>query len=262
VTTLAFSGAKHIAVSNLPPLNVYPELPLNLDESTVRQYVDDFNTLLTTEMATLEGQLGISIYQLDWHGLATDGRSDPTAYGLSNVTEAAWQAGGTASDPEQYLFWDFAHFTTSFQRFSGEMAAETIASQLSSVTLSQSSDADSSSTIFIHQVFNHADTPIEVIDLICKHELLHLRIPPIIEGKKEIQHPPEFWEAEREICPERNLAWSWIWINLDGCLKKRPRLERIDVLPAWKRKWCTTRVDVATFQKRCICGPVDEELGW
>ena len=123
-------------------------------------------------------------------------------------------------------------------------------------------DTDSSATIYIHQILNHAETPIEVIEVICKHELLHLRIPPIIEGKKEIQHPPEFWEAEREISPERNLAWSWIWSNLWFCLKKRPRLERVDVLPAWKSVWCAPKIDLAACQKKCNLGPVDEEKGW
>jgi hypothetical protein len=92
--------------------------------------------------------------------------------------------------------------------------------------------------------------------------LLHLRIPPVIEGKKKIQHPPEFWEAEREICPEWNLAWSWIWINLDCCLKERPRMERIDVLPTWKREWCVPKVDAKTCQKKWVSGNADEEKGW
>lgn len=79
---------------------------------------------------------------------------------------------------------------------------------------------DSLATIYVHQILNHSDTPVEVVTLICKHELLHIRIPPVVEGKKTTQHPPEFWAAEEAMCPERNCAWCWIWVNLALCLKK------------------------------------------
>ena len=96
---------------------------------------------------------------------------------------------------------------------------------------------ESSATIYLHQILNHGDTPVEVVSTICKHELLHTRIPPVVKGKRTIQHPPEFWEAERVMTPERSAAWSWIWINLGLYLKKRPRLERIDVLWNWRERW-------------------------
>ena len=108
---------------------------------------------------------------------------------------------------------------------------------------------DSLVTIYFHQVLNHSDTPVEVGSLICKHELLHIRIPPVIEGKKKIRHPPEFWEAEKAIAPERTLAWRWIWNNLASCLKKRPRLERIDVLPNWRDVWSHPMLDLAACRR-------------
>jgi hypothetical protein len=110
-------------------------------------------------------------------------------------------------------------------------------------------DEDSLVTIYVHQVLNHSDTPVEVASLICKHELLHIRIPPVVEGKKTIQHPPEFWKAEKAITPERTLAWLWIWNNLSSCLKKRPRLERIDVLPNWRDLWSRPMLDLATCRR-------------
>ena len=119
--------------------------------------------------------------------------------------------------------------------------------------------------IYIHQLLNHHETPFEVISLICKHELLHLRIPSVEKEGKWLHHPPEFWKAEKAICPERNKAWAWIWINLVACLKTRPRLERIDVLPVWKEVWSEPKKDAETCQKLWIRGEFsgpDEEGGW
>ena len=96
---------------------------------------------------------------------------------------------------------------------------------------------DESATIYVHQVLNHSNTPRIVFDLVCKHELLHIRIPPREVEGKERMHPPEFWEAEKELCPGRKLAWAWIWRNLWDCLRRRLKLERVDVLKRWKKIW-------------------------
>ncbi len=104
---------------------------------------------------------------------------------------------------------------------------------------------ESSPTIYVHQVLNHAETPEEVFTLICKHELLHLRIEPALEGKRLNQHPSAFWEAEKTIAPERRLAWCWIWENLGDCLRRRPRLERIDVQPRWPEVWSRQMCDLS-----------------
>ena len=97
----------------------------------------------------------------------------------------------------------------------------------------------SHATIYVHQLLNRHDTPKSVMTLFIKHELLHLRIKPSkVEGnRRAVSHPPEFWEAEKAIAPERKSAWTWIWGNFFNYLKNRPRLERIDVLPSWRRAW-------------------------
>ena len=94
--------------------------------------------------------------------------------------------------------------------------------------------SEARTTIYLHQIINHTDTPIEVVNLVCKHELLHLQIGAAEVNGKKTDHPPEFWEAEKRIAPERSVAWGWIWISLGLCLKRRPKLERIDVLPSWR----------------------------
>ena len=82
-----------------------------------------------------------------------------------------------------------------------------------------------------------------------KHELLHLIVKPRFIDGKEKSHPPEFWEREKLISPEKNDAWVWIWSNYLGCLKKRPRLEQIDVLPTWLKRWCDPKYSIDESSK-------------
>lgn len=118
--------------------------------------------------------------------------------------------------------------------------------------------------VYFHNILNHQETPLEVIGLICKHELLHMLIPPReVDGRKK-DHPPELWDSEKAIAPERTICWLWININLGIYLKRRPRLERMDVLPGWRKlafmprltlKECADRFPGTKF-------PDPEKGGW
>ena len=71
--------------------------------------------------------------------------------------------------------------------------------------------------VVFHPVLNHPQTPIEVLRFICKHELTHLVRPPRFVDGYYYAHPPEFWDHEAEIGPERFAVWAWIHHNLNGC---------------------------------------------
>ena len=83
-------------------------------------------------------------------------------------------------------------------------------------------------------------------------------------GKREIQHPPEFWSREGAIAPEREEAWRWIGVYLFPCLKRRPRLQRIDVLPKWKEMWAQPKMNILTGESCSsdIGWMMDEQKGW
>jgi hypothetical protein len=117
------------------------------------------------------------------------------------------------------------------------------------------------STIFVHQLLNHMETPPAVFDLIFKHELLHLRIPPETQDGEVVQHPLTFWRAEKAIAPEREQAWAWMWENLWTCLRRRPAHQRIDVLSNWKQVWSQTKIDTATCAFLVAKTNVAEEQG-
>ena len=53
--------------------------------------------------------------------------------------------------------------------------------------------------------------------------------PHEINGHR-VAHPPEFFEREQQLSPEREEAKRWIFKTLGKRLRVRPRLERIDVL--------------------------------
>ena len=107
---------------------------------------------------------------------------------------------------------------------------------------------ETDATIYIHQLLNHHDTPPEVMSMIVKHELLHLWIPPALVDGKETDHPPEYRAAEVAITPELNMAWLWIDGNFAACVKRRPELERIDVLPGWRQEWSRRRISIEECQ--------------
>jgi hypothetical protein len=108
---------------------------------------------------------------------------------------------------------------------------------------------ESQATIYIHQLVNRHETPHEVINTIIKHELLHLCILPSFVGGKEVQHSDDFWAAEADMSPERHLAWLWVYTNFAICVKRRPRLERVDVLPGWRKAWCSRIDSIKECQK-------------
>lgn len=88
--------------------------------------------------------------------------------------------------------------------------------------------------VIAHAILNDAHVPAWVRAFVYTHELLHLEVRPRQIGKRLVDHPPEFWAREAELCPERDQAWRWIWANLGECLLKRPRLECIQVTGRWK----------------------------
>lgn len=64
--------------------------------------------------------------------------------------------------------------------------------------------------IFFHPLLNRAGTPLEVVQFIAKHELTHIARP----RRDGESHPPEFWEHEYAVAPERFAAWKWIHANI------------------------------------------------
>lgn len=108
-------------------------------------------------------------------------------------------------------------------------------------TLASIHDNDQSAVIQIHSVLNHPHTPKEVMMFIFRHELLHLEIPSRVVEGKSTSHPPEFWDAERALCPERIIAWNWLMVVLSTCLKIERKRECTYVKSNWKQRMSLDR---------------------
>jgi hypothetical protein len=108
-------------------------------------------------------------------------------------------------------------------------------------TLACVADEGASACIRLHAVLNHHHTPERVIAFIVGHELLHLVVPPReVDGALKT-HPPEFWESERRMFPDRGIAWSWMILVLNDCLRTDKRQECTFVKTTWKRRMRSER---------------------
>lgn len=83
--------------------------------------------------------------------------------------------------------------------------------------------------INVHQIFNSPATPREVLDMLFTHEYIHLEIAPREINGRMTSHPPEFWVRERELSPNRDVAWRWIYENFWGLLAPNGEVEAIYV---------------------------------
>jgi hypothetical protein len=89
-------------------------------------------------------------------------------------------------------------------------------------------------TIYIHPILNRSETPEYLFRHVFIHEMLHLTIPAREVDGKQMDHPPEFWEAERDLSPERRLAWNWLWFNFRVFLVSNKREECTRVRRNWR----------------------------
>jgi hypothetical protein len=95
-------------------------------------------------------------------------------------------------------------------------------------------DEGESACIRLHSVLNHPETPRRVIAFILCHELIHLLVPPRDVNGKRKSHPPEFWEAECRLSPDRVSAWGWLILVLGDCLRSNRQKECTFVKRTWK----------------------------
>jgi phospholipase/lecithinase/hemolysin len=120
ITTLAAAGGKLFMVPNLPLLGELPATNTSPASGALNYLTLTFDSMLHTQLDQLQQQLGITIYQLDVNSVFQNIMADPSAYGLTNVTDPAYL------DPnyngQGYLFWDTVHPTTEIQALIGATA--------------------------------------------------------------------------------------------------------------------------------------------
>ncbi len=115
VNRLIIAGAKHILVPNVPPLG---SVPLYGGDTAKQAALDqasaDYRSILNADLdanALLSGETPPSLYRLDVWSLFVRFTSNPGSYGITDFGRSA--QGRSATNPDNYLFWDDIHPTTA-----------------------------------------------------------------------------------------------------------------------------------------------------
>ena len=103
VAKLESDGVKNILVPGMPDLGLTPDF---FGDPVATAYSVVFNT-------TLQATLPAGATYVDTFNLLHQLESDPSAYGLTNVTDPCFNGVTVCSNPSQYLFWDGFHPTTA-----------------------------------------------------------------------------------------------------------------------------------------------------
>lgn len=136
INRLVTAGARQFLVFNLPPLGDTPRY--NGSQSTLTTYntrSQQYNAALSTMLDGLHtSNPALTIYRYDVTSLFTQALANPQLFGLTNVTASAapgLSPGDTSYDtskevpnPNQYLFWDDLHPTTTVHAILAQRALD------------------------------------------------------------------------------------------------------------------------------------------
>ncbi|MEZ6192264.1 MAG: SGNH/GDSL hydrolase family protein [Phycisphaerales bacterium] len=132
ITNLYNAGARSFMVVNLPLLGLTPRYLGTADAAPKSALASAFNSALNTSLNNLQTSLpGIEFFRIDAGALISDAVANPSAYGFTNVTNAALGLSGINAD--EYLFWDTVHPTTAAHNLLAMNATQALFDALSSL---------------------------------------------------------------------------------------------------------------------------------
>jgi phospholipase/lecithinase/hemolysin len=114
VAALYAVGARHFLVWNVPDVGLTPTARFLGASATASLATTAFNGYLQLEMAPMFALPGITIVPFDATSLIDDIVANPSAFGLTNVTDACVTPLSPpfhCQEPDDYLFWDGIHPT-------------------------------------------------------------------------------------------------------------------------------------------------------
>jgi phospholipase/lecithinase/hemolysin len=151
VDDLAAAGAVDIVVPTLGDVGHSPEARLGGDAvvGLARALTVEFNQTLSKDLAGLDASSKVNLIRPDFFSVLEAVMSSPSSFGLTNVTDACLPAtpfsvppGATAcSNPDQFLFWDLQHPTTTGHSLFANVALDAIALALNPVSVPEPSPA-------------------------------------------------------------------------------------------------------------------------
>ena len=137
IATLYAAGARNFLVWNVPNLAQSPAIQIadSVFPGTAEATTDATEAFNSGLKLILEQQLpallpGINLIQFDAYQVTTDVAADPSAVGLTNVTDSCVTPllpPFTCADPDEYLFWDGIHPTRAAHGIIAEAVALVLA---------------------------------------------------------------------------------------------------------------------------------------
>ncbi len=122
------AGGRRFLVPNLPLLGNVPKNVGTANQAGANALAAAHNLALRNAVALLRASKpGIAITELDTAALFESARANPGAYGLTNVSAAAYANGAVAPGVAGYLFWDDIHPTRNGHRLLGAEANRLLA---------------------------------------------------------------------------------------------------------------------------------------
>ncbi len=124
VTSLYTAGARNIMVVDLADMGKFPARRVNSEiSSSLNALTEAHNSGLAATLDYLSQQKpDINIIPLDVNSLFNRAIAAPTKFGFTNVTDSCLIGVVVCDNPNEYLFWDDSHPTTTAHKLIGELA--------------------------------------------------------------------------------------------------------------------------------------------
>lgn len=114
VGNVAQAGAGTILVTNLPKLSLTPQFRATPAAPLADYAVTTFNgALLTGLNTTAAARPGTNIIMMDLFKVGDVIAANPTAFGVSNVTQPCFNGVTVCANPNDYFYWDGVHPTAA-----------------------------------------------------------------------------------------------------------------------------------------------------
>lgn len=125
VNDIATRGAGTILVSNLPKLSLTPQFRGTTAAPLADYAITTFNGSLSTQLfVTAAARTGSNIILMDLYKIGDSIAADPTAFGVTNVTQPCFNGVTVCANPDDYFYFDGVHPTAAGHRILAALAED------------------------------------------------------------------------------------------------------------------------------------------